>query len=104
MKTATLAQCANFVWEGVVEVVEKHFIPTVASSQNNCHDQSNASTNGAVSFTCKNLIPPMRMCEVRDHEPCCTIAAACTACHGNYEPCAFSCCKLSKLIHTEPKG
>jgi hypothetical protein len=47
METSTLAQCSNFVRKRVMEIMEKHFIPTVPSSENDGHDASTESTIGA---------------------------------------------------------
>merc|ERR1711933_402868 len=47
VEASALAQSANFVWERMVKVMEKHFIPAMSPTQKNGHDASTESTIGA---------------------------------------------------------
>merc|ERR1712187_172173 len=59
MKAAALAQRAHPVWKGVMEIMEKHFIPAMPPSQDHRHNKCTAARGASTCVFSKEFVPPM---------------------------------------------
>jgi len=89
MKSASLAKCANCIGEGVVHIVEEHFVPAVLTSQHKSHEvvQDGPSTSRVLR---QELVPRQRMREVGNEHPSCREANASKEGHREHEAPTFS--------------
>merc|ERR1712048_602874 len=68
VKSATLAQGADGIREGVMQVVEEHLIPTVFTAEDESHCIVEYRP-GALGVVCEELIPWMGVRKVGDEHP-----------------------------------
>ena len=84
VEAAALAQRADRIWKGVMNVVEEHFVPAVLSSQHHGHDIVK-DRPGAAGILCEELVPRQTMSKVSDEHPGCGVADASEERHGEHE-------------------
>mmetsp|Transcript_49285 Transcript_49285/g.90918 ORF Transcript_49285/g.90918 Transcript_49285/m.90918 type:complete len:409 (-) Transcript_49285:125-1351(-) len=84
VEAATLTEGANSIWEGMMEVMEEHFIPTVLASEYKRH-RLMQERPCALRVRCKELVPWVRVCEVGDEHPSKRVPDPGAACHWQNE-------------------
>jgi len=84
MEAATHTQGTHSGWEGMVRVMEEHFVPAVFPSMNNCHD-GHEMWMVPRSVLANKLLPRVRVVEVRDEHPCCRITSTSEASNNEKE-------------------
>lgn len=70
MEAAALAQGADCIWEGVVQVMEEHLVPAMFPPEDKGHGVVH-DWPGALRVARKEFVPWMGMCEVGDEHPSC---------------------------------
>jgi len=75
MEATTLAQGSDCIWECVVQVMEEHLIPAMLTPEDEGHGIVQHRPR-ALWVVRKELVPWMRMSEVRDEHPSCTETTA----------------------------
>merc|ERR1712151_891813 len=89
VKSATLAQGADSIWECVMQVVEEHLIPTVFAAKDEGH-RIVQNWPGALGVVREELIPWMGVREVGDEHPGRRKSATSKKRHGEHESPTFS--------------
>jgi len=76
METTTLTHCTNRIGKCMMHIVEEHLIPAMLSSEKACHDLMQNLERTLMVLVSEEIIPLVRVREVRHEKPSRTITAS----------------------------